>query len=79
MSLPNTVAPLVKAEYVHYGSVILTTAVVAIIITAPLGAILINTLGVRWLSCDAEEKETNVEDVKNDTELPAIDGAPKDI
>jgi hypothetical protein len=36
---------------------ILTTAVVAIIITAPLGAILINTLGIRWLTCDAEEGE----------------------
>ena len=52
---------------------------VSIIITAPLGAILINTLGIRWLSCDAEEKETNEQDVKNDIELPALDVAPKDI
>ena len=54
MSLPDTVSPAVKLQYIEYGTVILTTAVVAIIITAPLGAILINTLGIRWLSCDAE-------------------------
>jgi hypothetical protein len=30
----------------------LTTAVFAICITAPLGAIFINTLGTKWLTCD---------------------------
>jgi len=30
----------------------LTMAVFAICITAPLGAIFINTLGPKWLSCD---------------------------
>lgn len=33
---------------------ILTTAVVAIIFTAPLGAIFINTFGNKWLSHDGE-------------------------
>lgn len=33
----------------------ITTAVFAIIITAPLGAILINTLGEKWLTVDGEQ------------------------
>ena len=37
------------------GQVIITTAVFAIIITAPLGAILINTLGEKWLTVDDEQ------------------------
>ena len=40
-------------EYEEFGRAMLTTAVFAIILTAPLGAILINTLGPRWLACDA--------------------------
>jgi NhaP-type Na+/H+ or K+/H+ antiporter len=37
------------AEYEPYGVKILTTAVLSIIFTAPLGAILTNSLGPRWL------------------------------
>ena len=33
----------------------LTTAVFAIIITAPLGAIMINTLGTKWLEYDGDD------------------------
>ena len=65
-----------KLLYIHYGTVILTTAVVAIIITAPLGAILINTLGIRWLSCDAEEKE-ETDDKKLNIEI--VGSTPKDV
>jgi hypothetical protein len=36
-------------DYEEYGQAILTTAVLAICITAPAGAIFINTLGTRWL------------------------------
>ena len=50
----NNVKLETKVQYIEYGNIILTTAVIAIILTAPLGAILINTLGIRWLTCDAE-------------------------
>lgn len=53
-----------KALYLEYGHQILTTAVVAIIITAPAGAIFINTFGPKWLQHDGEieaVKETNEE------------------
>jgi NhaP-type Na+/H+ or K+/H+ antiporter len=36
-------------EWEEFGQAILTTAVLAICITAPLGAIFINTLGTKWL------------------------------
>lgn len=35
----------------------LTTAVFAIILTAPLGAIMINTLGKKWLEYDGDDPE----------------------
>lgn len=35
----------------------LTTAVFAVIITAPLGAIMINTLGEKWLIYDGDDPE----------------------
>lgn len=41
-------------EYVKMGKEMLTMAVFAICITAPLGAILIATLGKRWLAYDEE-------------------------
>jgi hypothetical protein len=37
----------------------LTTAVFAVIITAPLGAIMINTLGTKWLIYDGDETAAN--------------------
>lgn len=46
-----------KKEYEKYGLTILTTAVLAIIITAPAGAILINSLGMQWLEYDGEDDE----------------------
>ncbi len=39
-------------EYEEFGNAMLTTAVFAICITAPAGAIFINTLGTRWLNHD---------------------------
>lgn len=47
--------------YEEWGNNILTTAVFAIIITAPLGLILINSLGKRLLSKD--------EDIENITQI----------
>lgn len=42
-------------EYVEYGNKMLTTAVFAIVITAPLGAIFITTLGPRFLDFDGPQ------------------------
>ena len=44
-------------EYEVYGAAMLTTAVLAVVIMAPIGAILINTLGPKWLSNDGETLE----------------------
>jgi len=50
----------------------LTTAVFAICLTAPLGAILINTLGTKWLTYDGPS-DSWVTD-KQDIELSAGSG-----
>ena len=39
-------------ENTDYGLIILTTSVIAIIITAPIGVILVNTYGFKWLTYD---------------------------
>ena len=44
-------------EYEAYGNAMLTTAVFSIVITAPLGAIMINTLGTKWLEYDGNDPE----------------------
>jgi len=44
-----------REEYEEYGNAMLTTAVFAIVITAPLGAIMINTLGTKWLEYDGDD------------------------
>jgi len=41
-------------DYLEWGQAMLTTAVFSICITAPLGAIFINTLGTKWLNYDGE-------------------------
>ena len=42
-------------EYEKYGNAMLTTAVFAVCLTAPLGAIMINTLGTKWLMYDGDD------------------------
>jgi len=56
-------------EYVEFGQGMLTTAVFAICITAPLGAIFITTLGPKLL--DLEEPDTK-DGPANESELPAV-------
>lgn len=46
-----------RVKYIDYGSTVLTMAVLSIILTAPTGAILINTLGTRWLADDTPTDE----------------------
>lgn len=62
--------------YEEWGQGMLTTAVFAICLTAPLGAIFINTLGTKWLEYDGdvdmsdeEASETKLGDAK-DSKLP---------
>lgn len=43
-----------REKYIQYGNIVLSMAVLSIILTAPTGAILINTLGTKWLSDDTE-------------------------
>lgn len=50
----------------------LTMAVFAICITAPLGAIFINTLGPKWLSCDLPEGAAD----KLDETSPIVGSGP---
>ena len=51
---------------VKWGHAMSTTAVFAICLTAPLGAIFINTLGTKWL-------EYNGDDVDHDNDDRAMD------
>jgi len=50
-----------------YGTTILSMAVMAIIITAPTGAILINSLGPKWLSYDGDDPEWLATQAKSHT------------
>lgn len=43
-----------KKQWIAWGEILLSMAVIAVIITAPLGAILTNTLGVKWLNHDED-------------------------
>lgn len=38
-----------KQDYINYGNIILTQAVITILITTPIGAVLVNSLGLKWL------------------------------
>lgn len=46
-------------EYIEWGNGMLTTAVFAICLTAPLGAIFINTLGTKWLEYDGDAEDSS--------------------
>lgn len=46
-----------NAQFIEYGQIMLTVAVFAICITAPGGAISINTFGTKWLTKDEDAKE----------------------
>lgn len=52
------ISEAVRKEYMQYGQVVMTCSVMAICLTAPLGAILINTLGVKWLPYDGDDGES---------------------
>ena len=56
-----------SAEYVEWGNDILTTAVFSIILTAPLGMMIISALGPRWLHKD--EKNAFVSKVERGADL----------
>lgn len=39
-----------REDYEDYGNFFLTAAVISIVLTAPIGAVLTNSLGVKWLN-----------------------------
>lgn len=53
-----------RESYLQYGNIVLSMAVLSIILTAPTGAILINTLGEKWLTDDSI-KVIEVNDMEN--------------
>ena len=48
-------------ELITYGEIVLTVAVLVILITAPIGAIVIRLLGPKWLSKGSENNSEDVE------------------
>lgn len=48
-------------SYEEFGNIMLTCAVFAVVITAPAGAIFINTLGTKWLNHDLDAKVEPIE------------------
>ena len=62
----NIAGKEVKEAFVDYGQKILTTAVIAIVFTAPLGAVLINTLSSKWLSHDGKKRNFSQEFAANE-------------
>ena len=46
-----------REDFNRYGLIILTTAVLAVILSAPAGAILINSLGMLFLPYDGDDPE----------------------
>lgn len=78
------------AVMIKNGKEMLTMAVFAICITAPLGAILIATLGKKWLAYDAEfdttlaknqegAGETEAKDKDATVEIDAVPATPNDL
>jgi len=55
----------------------LTTAVFSICITAPLGAIMINTLGTKWLSYEKDDDEKDDPEKQNGANVAQV--APLDL
>jgi len=55
-------------QYIEWGQAMLSTAVFSICITAPLGAIFINTLGTKWLEYDGDI-DMNDDEEENATKM----------
>jgi len=56
--------PQELVDYKRYGLVVLTTAVFAVILTAPAGAILVNSMGKTLLTYDGDVKDMTKSDYK---------------
>ena len=69
-------------QYEEWGQAMLTTAVFAICLTAPLGAIFINTLGTKWLNYDGDVNmsiDQEMEPTKGDSKLAYSASATPDL
>ena len=62
-------------QYQEWGQAMLTTAVFSICLTAPLGAIFINTLGTKWLNYDGDvEMNEDDDEEQGETKKPGKNG-----
>ena len=59
------------AKWEAWGKDIITTAVFAILVTAPVGLLFINYFGDKWLACDA----VGIKLCKSASDLPRLTGA----
>lgn len=64
--LTDAKAKKLNSVYIEYGNIILTSSILAILITAPIGSILMNTLGPILLPKDGNEPDIEIEDDKKD-------------
>jgi solute carrier family 9B (sodium/hydrogen exchanger), member 1/2 len=60
--LTNAISHKLGPKYIEYGNIILSTAILAIVICAPIGAVLMNTFGPRLLP---RSMEPETEDEKS--------------
>ena len=70
-------------QYIEWGQAMLSTAVFSICITAPLGAIFINTLGTKWLEYDGDidmndDEEENATKMSGKNDQAGINVEPLD-
>eukprot|EP00397_Hematodinium_sp_SG-2012_P036674 GEMP01039620.1.p1 GENE.GEMP01039620.1~~GEMP01039620.1.p1 ORF type:complete len:355 (+),score=89.03 GEMP01039620.1:575-1639(+) len=68
-------------EKIQYGRVVLSVGVVAILLTAPMGAVLIKIVGRRWLTKDrveSKDKETGAEEGSPEL-IEGEDAQPEDV
>ena len=66
-------------QWITWGEEMLTTAVFAVCLTAPLGAIMVNTLGTKWLNFDGVKGEDASEKEELTGEVNTNKVAPGDM
>lgn len=80
-NLGDNVRPEIKEQWIEWGKVLLSMAVIAVIITAPAGAILTNTLGPMWLEdeVDSEDSHRSMGSQANFPPKIAVEGVDNNV
>lgn len=81
--LTTAKADKLNAKYIEYGNIILSTAILAIVICAPIGAVMMNTFGPKLLPRNLEpetedEKEDGEKDENGDKVVSVYDIVKED-